>query len=94
MTTENTLSLVLSSLMTMYTISSNSREFDSAAMEAPPAEKIFPFESPTRLPISDCCHVLYKSYRFRVIRVNSIQSLCKRRLVENISVREPHPDFL
>jgi hypothetical protein len=46
MTIENTLLLVLPSLMTMHTISSNSREFNLAAMEVPPAEKIFPFESP------------------------------------------------
>jgi hypothetical protein len=45
MTIENTLSLVLSSLMTMCAISSNLRKFDSADMEALPAEKIFTFKA-------------------------------------------------
>jgi hypothetical protein len=52
MTVKNTWSLVIPSLMTMCTTSSNSREFNTAAMEAPPAEKMFHLESPTRLPLS------------------------------------------
>jgi hypothetical protein len=55
MTVENILSLAFSSIMTMCTISSNSREFDSAAMEAPPAEIYLRSKTRPRLPI---CHLL------------------------------------
>jgi hypothetical protein len=79
----------------MCTISSNSREFDSAVMEGPPAEKIFPFESPTPTPTSfdwfcrNFANILPLSNPSRKFNSAATDATTSR---ENISAQTPDPD--